>query len=294
MLHRWLAEVLQTLNAGLSPRMRAQIPVRTRRRLFYAGLFPLGLALALAPAVSSATDISTAVSVKTRQVVAAGFGYQNAESSSITVKTYDAKTGEILSDETYELDVKDEGMPANQQPRERIFAGGVGVGADGLSEFNLRVYDAATGQFLWQGRLNLGVGGHGDGSVVQVKALVQPRALVQRIAQQTSGERQPYFLLRAVDLESGRLLWSDQFSADVNAVRTERIGRGIIGMEAGAPRDIDFRIRMFDEVNRTLLWEDKVEPETTADDVPSGGQEEAAILPGWPAPSTQPAAKESI
>ena len=65
---------------------------------------------------------------ETRTVVAAGVGYENAETSTITVKTYDAENGAILSDETYELNVREDAASADSQPRERIFAGGVGPG----------------------------------------------------------------------------------------------------------------------------------------------------------------------
>ncbi|HSV90514.1 MAG TPA: hypothetical protein VLH80_05420, partial [Nitrospiraceae bacterium] len=88
-------------------------------------------------------DLSELSPVSPRTVVAAGVGYENAETSTITVKTYDAENGAILSDETYELNVREDAASADSQPRERIFAGGVGPGSDGLSAFTLRVYDAA-------------------------------------------------------------------------------------------------------------------------------------------------------
>ena len=72
-----------------------------------------------------------------RTVVAAGFGFQDDETSSITVKTYDAQSGEVLTADTYELDIKDDGPPTSH-PKTRIFAG-VGLGAGSLSEFTLRL-----------------------------------------------------------------------------------------------------------------------------------------------------------
>ena len=89
-----------------------------------------------------------------RAIVAAGFGYQIGTVSTIAVKVYDADSGDILSNETYELAVKEsDGVRSNRGPR--IFAGGVGLGATDLSNFVLRVYDANTGTFQWEGRLNL-------------------------------------------------------------------------------------------------------------------------------------------
>ena len=89
-----------------------------------------------------------------KTIVAAGFGYQIGTVSTIAVKVYDAESGVILSDEVYELSVKEsDGVRSSRGPR--IFAGGVGRGATDLSNFVLRVYDANTGVFQWEGRLNL-------------------------------------------------------------------------------------------------------------------------------------------
>jgi hypothetical protein len=192
-------------------------------------------------------------------VVAAGFGFQDENASFITVKTYNAQSGEVLSAETYELDIKDDGPPSTH-PRTRIFAGGVGIGKGNLSEFTLRVYDASNGRFLWEGRLNLTVGDHSDTTTHRVAAHVQPKARVTRTAVRTNEAGQPYFVLRARNPQTGQLLWSDEFSTETAPVRMERISRSVIGMAGTAPKDIDFRIKMPDLAGRLWLWEDQVEP----------------------------------
>ena len=195
----------------------------------------------------------------TKSVVAAGFGFQDEESSFITVKTYDAQSGEVLSADTYDLDIKDDGPPSTQ-PRARIFAGGVGVGQGSLSQFTLRVYDASNGRFLWEGHLNLTAGDHPEAATRRVVARVQPRSAVTRITSLTTQAGQPYFVLRALNPQTGQLVWSDEFSTQAAPARVERISRSVVGMAGAAPRDIDFRIKMPDEAGRGLLWEDKVEP----------------------------------
>jgi hypothetical protein len=191
-------------------------------------------------------------------VVAAGFGFQDEDVSFITVKTYDALSGDVLSAETYELDIKDDG-PASSHPRTRIFAGGVGAGGGSLAEFTLRVYDASNGRFLWEGRLNLSVGDRSEGQTQRVVAHVQPRAAVTRVAAQSKEAGHPHFVLRAHNPETGQLVWSDEFSTEAPQVRIERISRSVVGMTGTAPRDIDFRIKMPDQAGRRWLWEDKVE-----------------------------------
>jgi hypothetical protein len=237
-----------------------------RSLIFAVVAFP-GLVLVGEPSAGAAT----------KAVVAAGFGFQDEESSFITVKTYNAHSGEVLSAETYELDIKDDG-PSSSHPRTRIFAGGVGVGSGSLSEFTLRVYDASNGRFLWEGRLNLTAGDHPEGATHRVAARVHPRAAVTRVASQPKEAGQPYFVLRALNPQTGQLVWSDEFSTEAAAVRVERISRSVVGMTGTAPRDIDFRIKMPDQAGSRWLWEDKVEPVEEADASAPEASDEAGLL----------------
>src|SRR5262245_18881003 len=224
----------------------------------HIALFMLIWATVQFPITAWSTDQAINTAVKSRKTVAAGFGFQDTESSSITVKTYDAESGEVLSADTYELDIKDDGPPSSH-PRTRIFAGGLGVGTGSLSEYTLRVYDASNGRFLWEGRLNLAVGDHPEGTTHRVVAQVQPRTAVTRIAARAKEAGEPHFVLRAHNPETGQLVWTDEFSTEGPQVRVERISRSVVGMTGSAPRDIDFRIKMPDQAGRRWLWEDKVE-----------------------------------
>ena len=235
---------------------KIEIRVRAKRSSVITSC--LGLTILGTMAVPAfAGDSSQGGSFYTQKTVAAGFGYQDAESSTITVKTYDAVTGDVLTDETYELDIKDDNS-LSRQPRARVFAGGVGIGADGLSEFTLRVYDADNGSFLWEGRLNLIGGSNPEVDTFPIVAHVRPRLMVSKVVSRTYAAGQPYFVLRAMNPETGQVMWSDEFSADAAQARVEMIGRSIIGMAAADPRDIDFRIKMLDAGGRQLLWEDRV------------------------------------
>src|SRR5512146_83988 len=292
MLITWLSDVMRQEQARFTPVLQEGVtpsriisPVsRPQYRQTFISMVTIGAAVTLChfalPAWSA--DLSASASQKPRKTVAAGLGYQDADTSSITVKTYDADSGEVLSTETYELDIKEDGPPSSR-PRARIFAGGVGVGSDGLSEFTLRVYDATSGRFLWEGRLNLSSSSSPDVAAYPVVAQVRPRVAVTKVFGRIKANGQPYFVLRAVNSETGQLIWGDEFSANAASVRVERISRSIIGMAGGAPPEIDFRIKMPDEAGRHLLWEDKVVP--TVDDeavVPERSEDPAGILPVWP------------
>ena len=232
-------------------------PMKRIHGVFHLTVVLLTLIGLLLSVPSWGADPASSTLAKEWKIVAAGLGYQDAETSSITVKTYKADSGEVLSADTYELDIKEEGPPSSH-PRARIFAGGVGINANGLSEFTLRVYDAANGRFLWEGRLNLIASPNADVAAYPVVAEVRPRAPVMKLSGRSTASGQPYFVLRAIDPATGQLIWTDKFSANQGTPSIEWMSRSIIGMEGSAPPHIDFRIKMPDEGGLTLLWEDRV------------------------------------
>lgn len=211
-------------------------------------------------------------------IVAAGFGYQIGELSTITVKVYDARSGSVISDDTFELHVKEDKGVQGGIPQARIFAGGVGLGATDLSNFILRVYDAQTGKFQWEGQLNLTPSVDGA-SGQAVSTLMPRRALVTKISASTATTRQPSFLLRALDSSTGNLVWQDEFSTgDMRAAAIERITNRFSYDE----QMFDFRIRMFDVSGRSVLWEDHWLQEQPEDDSHQATDDQAHILPVWP------------
>lgn len=217
-------------------------------------------------------------------IVAAGFGYQVGEVSTITVKIYDVESGAVLSDDIYELNVKEDGIAKGPQPDERIFAGGVGPGATDLSNFVLRVYDARTGKFQWEGNLNL-TPQDAVSSGQLVSTLVPRRATVTRIASVPASASVPSFLLRALDSATGGVMWEDEFTTD-GRLRTDRIANRLASegrRGAGAHPSFDFRIRMLERDGLRLLWEDQVaQGEADEEPQPEAVEDEARVLPTWP------------
>jgi hypothetical protein len=271
------------------------------RKGFSAALIACAMIGSGLPLTAWSADFSSFAPVSPRTVVAAGVGYENAETSTITVKTYDAENGAILSDETYELNVREDAASADSQPRERIFAGGVGPGSDGLSAFTLRVYDAATGRFLWEGLLNLNAGDEESNSTHRVVAhLVAPQATVTQVFSRGAIDSQPQFVLRAVDSSTGQLMWTDHFSTETGRLaRPERVGRAAVGQGEGegvavSSQQIEFRIRMTDDQGRKILWEDTIEPTVEETDVIAGHDDAAEILPAWRGAGPDEMEKEEI
>jgi hypothetical protein len=232
-------------------------------------------------------------------IVAAGFGYQNGDESTITVKVYDAASGKVLSEEVYELSIKEDRDSKSKAPEARIFAGGVGPGATDLSNFVLRVYDAKTGEFQWTGQLNLAVNGDDEHDIGHMISTVAPRrALVTKVHNTNESDvPHPLFLLRAWDAVTGGIIWEDRFSADDKAGALARQiagdSAGFDGLELGVDA-FDFRILMFDSGSRTVLWEDRVMQQPADEEIEGAEADRARLLPAWTEPIEQDSAPEEV
>lgn len=218
------------------------------------------------------------------KIVAAGFGYQIGPVSLIAVKVYDAESGSVLSDEVYELAVKEhDGGGATHGPR--IFAGGVGVGATDMSNFMLRVYDATTGAFQWEGRLNLVQADLKAGLPVSARLMPRPATVTKTRAVEPSTE-QPVFHLRALDATTGLPIWEDEFTAARTRVPRVQpiVGQPIqpAGISSENSHSFDFRIRMYDADGKGVLWEDVLSQVEPDEGVTESSGDRAAMLPAWP------------
>lgn len=277
----WISRLLQSVTGAMSPKVSVARLHSSRRVRYHIKC----LAWSLLSAMALPSMAWSGAEAGKPTIVAAGFGYQVGEVSTITVKIYDPQSGEVLSDDTYELNVKEDRSTNGSQPQERIFAGGVGPGSTDLSNFVLRVYDAQTGKFQWEGNLNLTPAEAGNSG--QLVSTVAPRrATVTTVREAAAIDPQPSFVLRALDPETGGLVWEDEFSTDGKGhARMERIVDRHPSEDrsaSGLSRSFDFRIRMFEEDGRHLLWEDQFAQQDAEDVVQSESVEERAVeLPTW-------------
>ena len=287
-LIHWLSRLLGSLIVRPPvpvPIRNDRTPSRSRLRLANAMSWIASAGMCLSLVNGPAWGQAAAPKEGKGTIVAAGFGYQIGDTSTITVKVYNAATGEVLSDDAYELNVKEESSVRSTASQGRIFAGGVGLGATDLSNFVLRVYDAQTGKFQWEGQLNLTP--HGGTSAGQkVSTVVPRRATITKIHATASSPRQPSYLLRALDASTGGLLWEDEFSTDGGrSARGERIANRLSSLHTNVPETahtFDFRIRVFDPSGRSVLWEDQVEQQEVEEEPHEAIDDHAHMLPAWP------------
>ena len=211
------------------------------------------------PGQVSLTEMSTS---DHGEVLAAGFGFQGAASSMITIRTYQAASGAVLSEDSYDVNVLDDGMRSGQGSHGRIFAGGIGLDSSGQSRFLLRVYDAATGKFLWEGQLNLR--SQGEESVARPTASLVPiRPSTWLASAKGPSAIQAHLSLRAVDPRTGGLVWEDKFIPGSHVRgRAEGIAfqqPSVSGVENSIGHVFDLVVLTFDRLSGRLLWRDSFE-----------------------------------
>lgn len=241
------------------------------------------------PAPENKTDLSAARGASTSHssVSAAAFGFQAAGFSVITVRTYDGPTGVILSEDSFDVSIREEGATERDANKGRIFAGGIGTDSEGQSKFMLRVYDAETGRFLWEGQLNLLKAGEEGMTRAQVTAGSNNPARIRDLSDKQA-PLQILFFLRAINPVTGALLWQDQFAPGNGRERKKASG---VALKVPAMKPTDqpkqqifgLSVRAYDRTTGTLLWEDSfdqlepledpaVEPHTDA---------YAQAIPSW-------------
>ncbi len=215
-------------------------------------------------------------------IIAAGFGYQIKGTSTILVKTYDPVSGDVLTEDNYDLTVREEGTGAEAKDQARIFAGGVGIDGNGLSAFTLRVYEASSGKFLWEGQLNLMPAGEGiDGKLTAGVFPSPPRA--RAIVEKKVTGAMPHFAVRAFNAETGALVWADEFGV-AKAKPSSDMSPGSEPQPngTGAQPIFDFTVRTVDGGTGKVLWQDTFEPVGAVEQPVTEEEERAMVIPSWP------------
>ncbi|MCE3223939.1 MAG: exported protein of unknown function [Nitrospira sp.] len=232
------------------------------------------------------TSTVTELSSDHSAVVAAAFGFQAAGSSIITVRTYDARTGAILSEDAFDVNVKEEGASQHDGNKGRIFAGGIGTDSVEKSKFMLRVYDAETGRFLWEGQLNLLKMGQG-GITQAIFTFTTNNPPLVRTSLGGQEHLQTLFSLRALNSSTGGLVWQDQFVPGIRKVvkKDGVVFNGPTGRSIHEPIEhiFDLIVRTYDRKTGSLLWEDSFEQldriEVPADEPDDQARPQA--IPSW-------------
>lgn len=199
-----------------------------------------------------------------------------------TVRAYNAQTGALDWEDTFDYGGLDEAF-AIAVGGGRVVAIGGGVNASGNEDIILRAYDANNGTVLWTRIVDQGAdeegqflaihGGRvfmaalGNGGETPCVASISPAALNPPGAYRGDCD----FLVRAYDLATGKLVWSNQMNiggdfdvayyiaVDGSTVAAVGIGTpygSTCQPDVGAGGNCDWLVRMYDARTGFPLWGD--------------------------------------
>jgi hypothetical protein len=244
---------------------------------------------------------STADVTDASQILATAFGYQNDDSSTVLVKTFDLKTGALLSENSFDLPVAEETATGDGTGTARVLAGGTRIVSQGELKLALRVYDASSGRYLYEANFSVATEPESGALPTPVLGRRYNRASIRLTSgteRKPESEESPLFLVRALDPSNEEVVWQNQFaSAEAAMGKVERMRYHILPFEKPIVKDqkYDFQVRMYNQRTGDLMWKDAsallVKP------AGSGSREEDSlgkILPAWPSGEREDAAVEAI
>lgn len=278
------------------------------RRSLAGSLLSLFLSTLMAGAVSAGTGDATSSDAGIAQeseektdILATAFGYQNDESSTVLVKTFDLKTGTLLSENSFTLPGVEETSFNNGVVVARILAGGARIVGQGELALTLRVYEAHSGRYLHNVNLNV---------AADAEAGVLPTPIIGRVASRgivrlTSGamaepanEEAPMFFIRAVDPSNEHVVWQTEFESAESAIgKVERIRYRLLPGESPVVKDqkYDFQVRMYNHRTGDLMWKDASSLLVKPAGSPSREDETLGkVLPAWPSEEHDDASAATI
>ncbi len=188
------------------------------------------------------------------RVVTAGLGVKTADISSFVLRSYEAKTGDLISEDEFDLSVDPDTAEAVAAGGGRVYAIGSGLTTAGTLSLLVRAYDARTGELLWIDELN---------------PAANPRHQTKSRQTGPSGawlmqafdppQSHSLFTVRATDKESGQVLWQDEFLPSEEDLR-DGAAPGSAGQDQPGPRDFSLVVRTYEDPTNKLLWEDRFDP----------------------------------
>ncbi len=246
--------------ADLTSRNVPMLPVRARARvdLLGEGRVAFLLGLAVLTCLLMPEPRAWGADLGDDRLVTAGLGIRIADMSSFLLRTYDAHSGELISEDEFELTVDEESAAEVEAGGGRVYAVGSGLGQGGLLTLVVRAYDARTGDLLWEDDLNPSLDAKPTLTSFQTTG-------TQTLQPEHSGSQirpvfQSSFIVRSLNSRTGEVIWEDEFHAHHEAPDPSR-PRSSLGDEELVDHHFSIQIRTFDTATGEFLWEDQFYPE---------------------------------
>lgn len=152
----------------------------------------------------------------------------------------------------------------------------------------MRVYDAQSGAYLWQGNLNFVTADSGDPRQ-QTALRMTARSFLRRVGDTAPPAVESRLIVQAVDRLTGQPIWRQLFSP-----KKERSERVTLESQADRPEaepdncEYEVIVRSYDRETEQLVWTDRLSTSDVLDEVSEDEAERAQLIPGWPVHRSRP------
>ena len=152
----------------------------------------------------------------------------------------------------------------------------------------MRVYDAQSGAYLWQGNLNFVTTDSGDPRQ-QTSARIPSRPSLRLVGDATVPTVESRLIVQAVDRLSGQPVWRQLFTPKKEQSERVTLQSQADRTEAEPDnRDYEVIVRSYNRETEELVWTDRLSTSDVIDEVSEDEPERAQLIPGWPVRQSRP------
>jgi hypothetical protein len=197
-----------------------------------------------------------AIAADNNRVYAGGRADNVSGRSEWVVRTYDSSTGDLVWQDRFGVDGKDEGAFAVAVTGNVLFVSGGASNPLIAGDWLVRAYDAGTGEVLWGDQL-----GAPDGFFVSLSIAARDgRVFAAGIGKTLAASD---WIVRAYDAVSGDLLWEDRFDTGLGegavSIIANESGVFATGGIASPAEGNAMVVKSYDPADGDVRWEDRVE-----------------------------------
>jgi hypothetical protein len=200
-----------------------------------------------------------AISTAGNRVFVGGRAENSSGRSEWLMRTYDTSTGDLIWQDRFGINGKDQAALSITVLGARIFVSGGSPDPLTTGDWLVRAYDARTGEVFWEDRLGTAEGNFSALSITARRDKVFAAGIGKTLAEND-------WIVRAYDASSGDLVWEDRFNTSMGT----GAGPGATGITAnrfgvfatGGINSLTEKamiVKSYDSATGDLQWEDRVQ-----------------------------------
>ncbi len=191
------------------------------------------------------------------RIVTAGLGIKTADISSFIIRSYDSRTGTLISEDEFDLSIDEQTASSIKKGAGRIYAVGSGIDQHGALVLLVRAYDAQKGILLWEDSLS-SQGARLNHRTALRTSLSQNLSIQPQSPPSLSPALSSY-QVQSIHPDTGEVVWTDKFMTNGEYLPKKMENR-LEAHKSLEEQAFFIQVQTFDFTTGALLWEDQFNP----------------------------------